>query len=153
MEFLFSVIEDAAVIEPRLYGDYRSELLASAKPGEEVFLLQYGISNAINAFTLWEGITPLAIMGYYSNGMVLSGAIHPWLVGSKDLVQLPRVHFRVMRAFLGMLMENFGAIENFIRKDNIRGQRLLRAIGIEVSRDTGAVSSRGVELVQYRKFV
>ena len=153
MEFLPAVIEDAAVIVPQLYKDYRLELQAYAEPGEEVFLLQEGIAGAVNAFTLWEGISPLAIIGYYVSGTVLAGVVNPWMVWSNAIIKFPRVHFRVTQAFSDILIEDFGVMENTIRKDNIRGQRLLRAIGCEVSYDTCGVSTRDVELVRYRRSI
>ena len=151
MDFISTVIEDAAVLEPSLHKDYRSELLAYVEPGEEVFLLMRGIDTAINAYTLWDGVVLLAIFGYYSDGGMLSGDIYPWALWSNEIIRLPRVHVNVMRALTDILVEDCGVIRNTIRKDNLRGQKFLRLIGCEVSHDTWGISPTGVELVEYRK--
>lgn len=119
----------AAMLPHVRLADRREVFYSSGRPIEE--LLGQSVSLSLYA---WAGIADdevCCIFGVRGASMV-STTGYPWMIGTDGIDRHAKAFLRRNRKMVGVMLETFPSLENFVHHDNIAAVQWLKWLGFEI---------------------
>lgn len=109
--------------------------------------LNVAFSESILCFTVTKDGIPIAMFGCVPN-MLLSDKASVWLLGTDKLTEIQTKFIRLSKKFIGVMLEHYSYLYNFVDVDNYDSRRWLKWCGFKL----GQVIPYGIDKTPFQYF-
>lgn len=101
--------------------------------------LRLGAASSLECYTALVDGRPEAMFGI-SPASLLDGIGQPWMLASDAAYDCGRAWLRVAPLFVTRFARRFPRMENHVHADNLRAQRVIRALGFDIAPEAVQIS-------------